>query len=98
MIVGTNQIDLVKAIARLLQSCQPTVANQLRKNIIIVGGGSKIPGLAERLTRDLVSESPTGSDIKVSIGKGGAYGAYLGMQYIAKYEKELLDRFSYKRE
>lgn len=85
MMVGTNQIDIVKAIARTLDACPASVASQLRKNIIVVGGGSKIPGLAERLTRDLISESPTGSTIKIYVGKGGSEGAFLGMQYIAKY-------------
>jgi actin-related protein 6 len=85
MMIGINQIDLVKGIARVLDSCPKSVASQLRKNIIVVGGGSQIPGFGERLTRDLISESPTGSTVKVSVGKGGAQGAYLGMQYIAKY-------------
>ena len=70
----------------------------LRSNILVIGGGSQIPGLQERLSRDLLRESPAGAKIKVSIGKGGANAAFKGMQYIAKYEKDFLDRLSFKRE
>lgn len=83
--VGLNQIDLITGIARLAATFPENVASKLRNNIMVVGGGSEIRGLTERMTRDLIRESPTGSNIKVSIGKGGSQGAYLGMQYIAKY-------------
>ena len=66
------------------------VQQQLRRNIVLVGGGSGIAGLPERMKRDLIRESPTGSEIKIKVSKEGAEGAFKGMQYIAKYEKELL--------
>ena len=90
LLIGINQIDIVKAIVRVIQGYPGAVGNQLRNNIIVVGGGAMVQGLQERLKRDLLRESPAGCSIKVSVGKGGVGGAYLGMQYIAKYEKELL--------
>lgn len=98
LLIGLNQTDLVTTLARLLENFPPAEADQLRKNILLIGGGSQVPGFSERLTRDLIRDSPSGSQINIRVGKGGSQGAYLGMQYIAKYERELLDRFSFKRE
>ena len=72
--------------------------NQLRSNIVLVGGGCGIRGLSERIKRDLIRESPIGSKIEIKVSKEGAQGAFKGMQYIAKYEKELLERFSFKKD
>lgn len=57
-----------------------------------------VPGLKERLERDLVRECPVGSPIRVKVGKGGANGAFLGMQHIGRFERDLIYRMSYKRE
>ena len=50
----------------------------LLKNIVVVGGGTSIRGLKERIIRDLIREIPINSEIKVKIGKGGSIGAFLG--------------------
>jgi actin-related protein len=63
-----------------------------------VGGGAVVTGLKERLERDLKRECPVGSHIKVKVGKGEAKGAFLGMQYIGRHEKDLVERMSFKRE
>lgn len=54
--------------------------SKLLKNVIVIGGGSVILGLKNRIEKDLMQECPTGSEIKVNIGKGGYLGAYLGMK------------------
>jgi actin-related protein len=46
MIIGVNQLDLVRTITQLLASYPEGIANQLRENIFVVGGGSKIKGLS----------------------------------------------------
>ena len=74
------------------------IQQQLRSNIVLVGGGSGVPGLPLRMKRDLIRESPTGSKINIKVSKEGVKGAFKGMQYIAKYEKELLERFSFKKD
>lgn len=50
------------------------------------------------MERDLVRECPVGSRVNVRVGRGGANGAFLGMQYIGRHERDLLERMSYKRE
>lgn len=76
---------------------KPNIVQQLLGNIILIGGGSVISGLKERIERDLKRECPTGSVINVRVGRGGAKGAFLGMQNIGKNQREFLDGMSYKR-
>lgn len=85
--IGLNQMDLVQTITALLSVYPAKVLNALLSNIVVVGGGSVIPGLKQRLERDLRRESPVGSTISVKIGKGGVNGAFLGMQYIGRHER-----------
>ena len=68
MIVGVNQLDLIRTITQLLAVYPEGIAQELRANIHVVGGGSKVAGLAQRLKRDLVRESPVDSKIEVRIG------------------------------
>lgn len=53
LMIGLNQIDLVTAVTQTLAKFSPPHSNNLRNNIILLGGGSEIPGLKERLERDL---------------------------------------------
>jgi len=90
LITGLNQIDLIQTITAVLASLPPQVVAVLLGNIVIVGGGSVISGLKERMERDLKRECPVDSKIHVRIGKGGARGAFFGMQYIGKHERDFL--------
>lgn len=53
LMIGVNQIDLVTAISRILANYPIPEADLLRKNIVLVGGGSQVKGLEQRLRRDL---------------------------------------------
>ncbi len=98
LMVGNNQLDLVQTIVAILAPYPPTTVQALLSNIVLVGGGSAVPGLKQRLERDLVRECPVGSRVNVRVGRGGSKGAFLGMQYIGRHERDLLERMSYKRE
>lgn len=45
LMVGNNQLDLVMAIVALLAPYPLPIAQALLRNIILVGGGSAVPGL-----------------------------------------------------
>ena len=98
MMIGLTQLNLVTAIVRSVEGLPQNTQESLRKNIVLVGGGSQVPGLSARLRRDLIRESSAGSKIEVKVGKGGSQGAFHGMQYLAKYEKELVEGFSFKKD
>ena len=80
-------MDLIQTIISLLSTYTPELIKKLLKNIVVVGGASVIPGLKERLTRDLIREGPCDGEVGVRIGRGGSKGAFLGMQYIGKHER-----------
>ena len=66
--------------------------------MVLIGGGSKVQGLSQRLHRDLTTESPAGSAINIKVGKGGSEGAYLAMQNIARDQSELFNVLSVKKD
>jgi actin-related protein len=53
LMIGVNQIDIVTAISRILANYPISEADLLRKNIVLVGGGSQVKGLEQRLRKDL---------------------------------------------
>ena len=85
--IGLNQMDLIQTITSLLSVYPDKITASLLSNVVVVGGGSVVPGLKERLERDLKCESAVNSNISVKIGKGGVNGAFLGMQYIGRNER-----------
>ncbi len=96
-LIGLNQMDVIETIVSLLPLYGNTTKRDLLKNVVVVGGASKVPGLKERLERDLRRECPVEMDIKVKIGKGGYEGAFLAMQHISRTQKEFLETMSFKR-
>ena len=65
-------MDLIQTIVSVLSLYHNQTKATLLKNVLIVGGASKITGLKERLQRDLRRECPVEMEINVKIGKGGA--------------------------
>lgn len=55
--------------------------------MIVLGGGSNVKGIKERLIKDLTRETPVNTKINIKIGKGGVNGAFLGMQNIARHQR-----------
>lgn len=49
LMIGLNQIDLVQTITSVLSVYPTKISAALLANIIVVGGGSVVPGLKERL-------------------------------------------------
>jgi actin-related protein len=49
LIVGQNQLDLVQTIASVLTLYNEKEKAALLSNVVVVGGGSTVPGLKERL-------------------------------------------------
>lgn len=61
MMVGVNQIDLISTMVQVIGSMGEESQRELRRNIVLIGGGSVVRGLGERIGRDMVRESPVGS-------------------------------------
>ena len=63
--------DIIAAVEGVINSCSPTIAAEIQKNgIVVVGGGAKIPGLAQLMKKTL--------NLKVLIPQEAPYAATLG--------------------
>lgn len=70
-VVADYYKDIIDAVESVINSCSPTVAAEIQKSgIVVVGGGAKIPGLAQMMSKKL--------KLKVNVPQEAQYAATLG--------------------
>ncbi|KAJ3375176.1 Nuclear actin-protein involved in chromatin remodeling [Allomyces arbusculus] len=70
-------------LAELAQTVLAGMPNEedrkrVRANVVVVGGGAAMPGIAERLRDELVREAPVGSVVSVETAREKVVGAWRG--------------------
>mmetsp|Transcript_16684 Transcript_16684/g.37726 ORF Transcript_16684/g.37726 Transcript_16684/m.37726 type:complete len:123 (-) Transcript_16684:156-524(-) len=63
--VGINQAGIAELAMQAVESLDPVLAPALLSNVLLVGGSSKFPGLAERFRTELRELSPADCEVKV---------------------------------
>jgi actin-related protein len=48
-LIGVNQMDLISTIVNVLKLYDDKTKAEMLKNVVVVGGASKLPGLKQRL-------------------------------------------------
>jgi actin-related protein 5 len=85
-IAGIDQAGLVEVISHLLDSTDDVALKKaMLSNILLTGGWSSLPGLSERITKDLKSVLPEGTEVHVELCDDAALSAWKGL---AGMEKE----------
>jgi actin-related protein 5 len=82
-LVGCQQAGLSDTIDYVLKSYEPEIASALASDIFLTGGVSRIPGLKERLIKDVTSFRPFQSVIKVRISNSPSLNAWFGARDLA---------------
>ena len=82
-LIGMGDVGLTEAVINVLQEVDPEVRAELASKILLVGGGSTLPGLRERMVRELKAQLPHLS-IKVFVPKGALFSAWLGAASLAR--------------
>ncbi|WP_438003330.1 actin, cytoplasmic 2 [Sorangium sp. So ce321] len=75
-------IDTYNAIGK----AGPELRAQLYGNIVLTGGTSMLPGLCERLQKDIASLAPSSVKVKVVAPENRRYGAFAGASVLASLE------------
>ncbi|CAG9861662.1 unnamed protein product [Phyllotreta striolata] len=96
---GSPEAGLSEIIGYVLSLCKPEEQLKLAENVIITGGLANLPGLRERVLKDLISIRPFQSDVRVSVMENSALTAWYGAREFAKrddFEKYLLTKKLYE--
>jgi len=76
-LMGMEEEGLAEAVTTILRRVSPDVRAELASNILIAGGGAMIPGLRERMVRELEARFPY-LTVKVFVFKRALFSAWLG--------------------
>lgn len=82
--VYTRKCSLHEAVAEALMGCQESNREQLGESVVLVGGFSLLPGLAERLQKELHGLSTLCTPTTVVSGSWSTHAAWLGGKQLAE--------------
>ncbi|HTN88503.1 MAG TPA: actin, cytoplasmic 2 [Sorangium sp.] len=85
-LVGLEQEGLHIETHSAIRRADPELRAQLYGNIVLAGGTSMLPGLCERLQRDIASLAPPSVKVKVVAPENRRYGAFAGGSVLASLE------------
>ena len=98
---GIDGQGIHKLIHKAIQSTSMDLRKEMARNIYLSGGMSRIPGLKERLEKELRQMFPPALKIKVNCSDYSYHCAYLGaFRFVQQpeYEKLLITRDEWLKE
>lgn len=83
MKMGKEMLGIHEATAQCVQKCDIDLRRQLLSNIILSGGTTMFPGIAERLTAEIKALFPQKVDVKVIASPQRRYLVWMGAAIVA---------------
>ena len=83
---GLEQDGLHIGAYDAIKKADPGLRAQLYGNIVLTGGTSMLPGLCERLRKEIASLAPSSVTVKVVAPENRRYGAFAGGSVLASLE------------
>lgn len=77
-IVGIEQMGIHQAAYRTIQECDIDIRKDLYENIVISGGSTMFPGMAERLQSEIQEKAPTTIVVEVDASDERKYSVWTG--------------------
>jgi actin-related protein 6 len=90
--IGINQMGLPEAIVHCISSTPKPLHSHLYQNIVLTGGNMSIPGLYDRLMKDLRMLAPDCYNISVTVGEKPHIVPWLGGQLAAVKQYDHLQK------
>lgn len=94
---GNDQMSLPDIITVVMRNYPPEIRKLLLSKVQLVGGGSSIPGLKERLQVEMTSLSEIGSEINIELAREPRLGCFFGMRGLANKYPEYVRQNSIRR-
>jgi actin len=86
-LAGFEEQGLSELVLTAIKKCDPTIRNDIARNVIICGGFGSVPGFAKRIENDNMFEDYA---IKVKVHPQPHYSAWLGGHQVANLPPEEL--------
>ncbi|KAL1139299.1 hypothetical protein AAG570_006285 [Ranatra chinensis] len=83
-LIGSHQAGLADTIDYVLKSYDADTASILASDIYLTGGTSRIPGLKERLTREITALRPFRSHLSIRLSSSPSINAWLAARDLAR--------------
>merc|ERR1719382_2036110 len=84
MICGREMMGMHQATFKCIQSCDIDLRRDLFKNIVLSGGNTMFPGIAERLTQEIKALAPQKIDVKVIASPQRRYLVWMGASVVSQ--------------
>lgn len=75
---GKEYDGIHEMVFKCINTCDIDVRKSLYENIVMSGGTTMFPGIAERLTKELVALSPSSMKIRVTAPPERKYSVWIG--------------------
>merc|ERR1711920_705239 len=98
MMAGRELPGIHESAYKAVRECDIDVRRDLFKNIILSGGNTMFPGIAERLTKELKGLAPQKIDVKVVANPQRRWIVWMGASIVAQltgFQKMLISKSEY---
>ncbi|KAA8523346.1 hypothetical protein F0562_009769 [Nyssa sinensis] len=81
--VGMESGGIHEIVQKSIRKCDMDIRREMSANVVLSGGSSTIPGLADRLVKDLSSMAPPGVRVRVVAPPERKYSVWIGGSILA---------------
>eukprot|EP00698_Gefionella_okellyi_P019904 TRINITY_DN6173_c0_g3_i1.p1 TRINITY_DN6173_c0_g3~~TRINITY_DN6173_c0_g3_i1.p1 ORF type:complete len:378 (-),score=99.01 TRINITY_DN6173_c0_g3_i1:143-1276(-) len=82
-LIGMEAAGIGQLTYESIMKCDVDIRRDLYNNIVLSGGSTLFPGLAERLQKDVAAMAPTGVKVKVTAAEERKYSVWIGGSILA---------------
>jgi actin-related protein len=94
---GNDQMSLPDIVALVLRNYTPEMRRVLLGNVRLVGGGCAVPGIRERLLKELTALAEVGTQIHIEVAREPRLGCFYGMRGLVNKYPEYVKQNSIRR-
>ncbi|KAI0325065.1 Actin/actin-like protein [Cubamyces sp. BRFM 1775] len=82
-LLGLEIVGIHKATHNSIEQCDVAIRSDLYRNVVLAGGTTMFPGLAERMQKELTALAPANTQVTIAAPSKRKYSAWLGGSILA---------------
>ena len=96
-----DQVGIHEAVYNTIMKCDAALRKDLYANIVIAGGNTKLPGIAERLLREITALVPKTMNVRIVAPPERLYSVWIGGSILASlssFQSQWITRQEYQEQ